>query len=128
MDAYDRLVKFGVTHQADRQNDGRPFWYDNDDLLSNEEYLPCYSKRFSVYDWMNTKELIVKYIKLASAACMKEKVGMAVFSVTAKDGPHKLWLEVAKELGIIVVSTKSRHDGRYPCWMLIHQVIKGPVV
>lgn len=122
MDAHDKLEKFGI--------DNKPFSADpwEYELLGSEECLPCYSKRFSVYDWMNTKELIVEYIKLASAVCRKEKVGMAVFSVTAKDRPHELWLEVAKELGITVVSTKSRHEGSYPCWILINQVIKGPAV
>jgi hypothetical protein len=88
------------------------------DLKRSSDHLPCFANRFSVFDTMNTPELITAYIKHASDKCDND---VLVFSVTAEEECWDAWKAYAKAnpRTFKVVEGGSIHD-MYMCRMYIY--------
>lgn len=88
-------------------------------VTDNIDTLPCYMDRFSAIGLKGNKELIAEYIYLCKDWAKKNKSSHAMFSVTAKEVYCREWVEVATNLGLLVIEGKSRHRGRYKTWCIV---------
>lgn len=85
--------------------------------------IPCYTTRQQIppgKDGVISDEHKRRYITLCRDAAIKDT--LVIFSVTAKEPSHKEWINVFCEYmdeGATLMEAKSKHDGRYKCWMFI---------